>query len=574
MTFLRIAIGTLILGLSAMAVPGDIQTRVFGGKDAPESEWPWMVAVLEDAVDNNFQAQFCGGMLISPQWILSAAHCFQPKDDSDDPPFTSDDITVLIDTVELCSDCQDGRLAITGIHIPDGSPRPNWDTSSEANMDDIALLRLRKPVSVPTASVMDATRSAILSDSGDDGVRVLGWGASGPNSDSGSEYEFPYTLQQAALDFVPLNECKSFYNRDELFSDSMVCAHEPEPETSIGEDTCVGDSGGPLFLEHAGADWVTGITSWGFDCGDPDFPGVYTEIRDYVDWLEAITADATAPVVDVTGKASASPAYAGIGETLTVQARLRNASLGNDASGVFGVLNPGGSALATDADGNDELECVDDGAGQLKCTTSKDPLAAQTAQQGGVQIEHSGDTPEQITVSLTAGAQEGDYRSGNDHAEQTLIFSREPDLDIRFGTANAGSRTASLPLTVLNQATHRSARDITFTLDLPSGLSLENPDTLNCNNNPWLCSPGDTLQAKQEQQYSLKLTADSPGDYSLGARADSADGDFPDAASDARITVTFPPNRSSGGSSGGAIPVLFVALSLALYSRRKKRSMS
>lgn len=571
----RIAICAFILGLSPAGATGDMQTRVIGGKDAPASEWPWMVAVLEDAVDNDFQAQFCGGMLISPEWILSAAHCFEPGDDdtSGSTSFSASQISVLIDTVALCNDCQGDRREINQIKIPDGSEGPNWDTSTEANIDDIALLRLENPVSVPTASVIDATRSATLPDSGDDGIRVLGWGASEPNPEPDSDYLFPFTLQQVALDFVPLNECKRFYNRDELFSDSMLCAHEPEPDTSMGEDTCLGDSGGPLFLERDGADWVAGITSWGFDCGDAGFPGVYTAIRDYVDWLEAVTAAATAPVVDVTGALSVSSRYAETDGTLRVQAELRNGSVSNDASGVLGQLDPGGSASATDADENDELECTDNSAG-LACTIGHDPLAPQTARQGSVEISHSGDGPDRISVSLTANADEGDYRSGNDRAEQTLIFSDQPDLDIRFGTPNAGSDTASVPLTVINQATHHSARDIAFTLQLPPGLSLENPEALNCNNQPWVCRPGNTLQAEQSRQYNLKLAADSPGDYNLSARADSLDGDFPDADPDARITVTFPRNQPGSDSSGGSLPIFSLALSLALYSRRKKRSMS
>lgn len=604
MRVLRIAVYAWALALTPAAFAGDVQTRVLGGKDAAESEWPWMVAVLENAVDNNFQAQFCGGALISPQWIVSAAHCFQPGEEAKDgtapPEFSASEIRVLIDTVELCDDCQDGRLEIAELYIPDGSRGPEWDPSTEANIDDIALLRLESPVAVATASVIDAPRSAALSESGDDGVQVLGWGASQPNPTGDRDYLFPFTLQQAALDFVPLHECKGFYSRDELFSDAMLCAHEPDPDTTINPDTCVGDSGGPLVLERDGTDWVAGITSWGFDCGDPDSPGVYTELRAYETWLEAVTASTGAPGVDVTAElATASSRYAGTGETLEVEAALRNNARRNGASGVLGELNTSPSASASDVDDRDELECQDQGSGQLECTAST-PLAAQTAAEGNLGIQHSGGRA-RVSVSLTAEANEGDYRAGNDAAEQALIFSDEPDMALSFGEPVPSAEVASVPLTVSNKATHQKANNISFTLNLPAGISLDNPEELNCNGNPWVCRPGDDLKVASSIDYNLELSADATGSYAIDAAADSDSGDFPDDAPDDSVSLRFPDTNGNGSdsddSSGGAATTLAVLLlasgglragsasvrALAafrwsllpvLYSRRKKRSRS
>ena len=224
----RVLLVTFLCVVCTHAVSADVQTRVYGGKDAPASEWPWMVAVLDDSTTNDYQAQFCAGTLISPQWIVSAAHCFHPKGES---PLDPSQISVLINTIELCNDCKGNRREIDNIIIPlepDG-----WNTSEGSNnANDIALLRLSNPVdpaSIARASIIDPQRAAALPDTGNDGVQVLGWGAVAPIQDTAEEgYYFLTSLQQVALDYVDLDRCKAFYVDDSLFSPSMICAHEPE----------------------------------------------------------------------------------------------------------------------------------------------------------------------------------------------------------------------------------------------------------------------------------------------------------------------------------------------------------
>lgn len=580
----------ILLSASARLAAG-VETKIFGGKDAPANEWPWMVAVLQNKNDlSNYQAQFCAGSLITPRWIVSAAHCFRPKDGN---VLQSEAIRVLLDTIELCNDCTDHRRPVAEILV-----HPGWDTGQDTNnANDIALLRLSNPIdpaAIPRVSIIDPQRSASLPQTGHDDVQALGWGTMFPESeeDASGVSRFPTTLQQVALDFVNLETCKDFYNDDSLFSKSMVCAHEPDAPThepddrgdsspdnpsagedtggadTFGEDTCKGDSGGPLFRESDGADWLAGITSWGSSCGDASLPGVYTEVLDFVDWIERQTQD-HGPVVDMTGTWSVSARYAAIGGTLDVTAEIRNNALNNNASSIEARVGYPDSVDLTDDDTGDTLDCTGDGSGNLHCTGPAS-LAAQQSVRTPVAVDHAGPASEQVKLTLTASAGEGDYRSGNDRVEQTLIFSDKPDLEAEFGTPHSSGKTASIPLTIRNVAPHQASGNLRFSLTLGPALRLENAAALNCDSSH-LCHPGDALMASSEQQYSLKLSTDRLGTHALEVDVNSASGDFPATDTEASTTIRFSPKPpADSGSSGGA----GLLLVLAAYARRKKRSIS
>ena len=65
---------------------------------------------------------------------------------------------------------------------------------------------------------------------------------------------------------------------DEIIGDVMICAGE------AGIDSCQGDSGGPLMCEDQSVQ--CGIVSWGIGCAFDGFPGVYTEVSAYIDWID------------------------------------------------------------------------------------------------------------------------------------------------------------------------------------------------------------------------------------------------------------------------------------------------
>jgi secreted trypsin-like serine protease len=91
-----------------------------------------------------------------------------------------------------------------------------------------------------------------------------------------------YICQAASIPLLDTEQCiaPQVYGPNKLGS-GMFCAGFLEG----GVDTCQGDSGGGMVCEVRGRQSVVGLTSWGYGCGRPNRPGVYTKVSDYLDWI-------------------------------------------------------------------------------------------------------------------------------------------------------------------------------------------------------------------------------------------------------------------------------------------------
>lgn len=95
-------------------------------------------------------------------------------------------------------------------------------------------------------------------------------------------YTLPDLLQEVNVPIVGTNQCRCYYNDLYPVTDNMICAGR---ETG-GVDSCQGDSGGPLMTKLS-TQWVLiGLVSWGYGCGYPERPGVYTLVSQYEDWVK------------------------------------------------------------------------------------------------------------------------------------------------------------------------------------------------------------------------------------------------------------------------------------------------
>ncbi|XP_018325611.1 venom protease isoform X2 [Agrilus planipennis] len=247
--------------------------RIVGGVPAKPGNFPWMVALgYKNRKNPNLPKWLCGGTLISNKHVLTAAHCVET---------TEELYTVRVGDLDLYSD-DDGAnpvevlVASTKIH-EDYNPRVSYT-------NDIAILTLAKEVNSPSLSpiclpVDEPLRSNRF-------VRyypyVAGWGSQefrGPSSTS---------LLVANLMVVDNDKCaKSFSEFDKVtIDDRALCAGFPQG----GKDACKGDSGGPLMHGvpegRALRFYIIGIVSFGYNCAQPGYPGVYTRVSHFINWIE------------------------------------------------------------------------------------------------------------------------------------------------------------------------------------------------------------------------------------------------------------------------------------------------
>ena len=140
--------------------------------------------------------------------------------------------------------------------------------------NDIALLKIGVPLSFDDFVQPIALPSQGQASSGD--ALITGWG----DTIEGDPNPPPVVLQKVTIPIVTDDECRAAYGESDIL-DSMICAGVE----AGGVDSCQGDSGGPMVCD--GGSYLCGIVSWGYGCARPGYPGVYTEVSYFVDWVQA-----------------------------------------------------------------------------------------------------------------------------------------------------------------------------------------------------------------------------------------------------------------------------------------------
>lgn len=258
--------------------------RIVGGQLAPEGAWPWQIALYIQGQSGTFFAM-CGGSLIAPQWVLTAAHCVKDRPAG---PYK----------VGFGSS---RRSAMTLIDVVQVTYHEGYDSRSKDN--DIALIKLARPVATPNIAFarLPVERAAGDFSPGDE-MTVTGFGttASCTGASADPSCQMQEALRQVSVPYVPIPICAQTYQGSGAITANQLCAGLAQG----GRDSCQGDSGGPLVRRQADGKWVqVGVVSWGAGCAKPGKPGVYTRISSYADWILRRTGPtgASNPVVAVTG---------------------------------------------------------------------------------------------------------------------------------------------------------------------------------------------------------------------------------------------------------------------------------
>lgn len=259
--------------------------KIIGGVTSKQGDWQWMVALLKSGELSNFDRQFCGGTLIAPQWVLTAAHCAD----------VYTDISVLLGQNNLLSDSGGEIISVTKIII-------HPDFKGGVSEADIALLFLAKPSSIEPVSLGDNFDfQAELGQS----AFALGWGVT--YQGFFNDY-YASDLQQVELPINNNIECG--FNKVNQRFDNVICL-----DISHEKNTCSGDSGGPLLMfdNHTQSWEQIGITSFGTDkCATNGGYAVYTQVDKYKQFIDSTINSTSVDPEELLAKcANKYPDYVG-----------------------------------------------------------------------------------------------------------------------------------------------------------------------------------------------------------------------------------------------------------------------
>ncbi|WP_130796493.1 serine protease [Streptomyces otsuchiensis] len=237
--------------------PASAGELVVGGHPVRAEDHPWTVALSSrDRYGEDRSGQFCGGVVVEPGLVATAAHCLGSGEEGADDGVPAD-LAVIAGRADLGAggDAVGEELAVASAWI-----HPDYDPNRQTH--DLALLTLEGEL--PDGHVIRPAPEGHEAYSADTEAEVYGWG------DTTGEGRYSRQLLRADVRMVADDDCARTYatGSPRFVEAVMVCAGLPEG----GADACQGDSGGPLVADGL----LVGLVSWGSGCGLEDRPGVYT----------------------------------------------------------------------------------------------------------------------------------------------------------------------------------------------------------------------------------------------------------------------------------------------------------
>lgn len=249
--------------------------RIIGGKEAVAGKFSYVVSLADDI------GHFCGGSLIAPDIVLTAAHC------------QGGSYNIVVGRQDL-NDERSGEVIPMDFEMP----HPKYNDMTTDN--DFNLVFLSRPVSAKNLKLVTLNNEDDMPAVGDS-VHVSGWGDTAKEDDIQT---LSNALMTVELKVISNDECSaskgSIGGFDETYNGqitpNMMCAKDPN------QDACQGDSGGPLVVQgHRGPDGSddvqVGVVSWGVGCAQASFPGVYSRVSKAYEWIkeEVCTRSADPP---------------------------------------------------------------------------------------------------------------------------------------------------------------------------------------------------------------------------------------------------------------------------------------
>ncbi|XP_030763777.1 trypsin alpha-3-like [Sitophilus oryzae] len=241
--------------------------RISAGLDAARNQFPYQISLR--VINGNSLFHICGGSILSPRWVVTAAHCTY---------YAADQFWVTA-----------GILLQTDTEIPNQQTvavsnyinHPLYPGGYSVSANDISVMRLAslltyginvQPIALPVTGDIPSGTAV-----------VSGWGSLGPPNNVA-----PNNLQFVEVPLLSKDDCASLIaylsGMDNPFRTAFNLCTTTYPSST--EAVCNGDSGGPLVHNAR----LVGIVSWGYTpCGNPGFPSIYVDTAAYISWIQQTT---------------------------------------------------------------------------------------------------------------------------------------------------------------------------------------------------------------------------------------------------------------------------------------------
>jgi len=264
------------------------KNKIVGGLEVkPPWTVPWQVAMIDKFSKTGKLFTFCGGVIICPKFVLTAAHCTENRKPD------KDQVVVGLHDREAI------ESSISRHDIAQYHDHPDFKNIGEYSRYDYSILELVEPIYFkPEAKAVFLPKKGQEFNK-DDKFLVSGWGA----LESQGHWWGSSKLMSVTVPWVSDQDCKAAYAEPKVQPDgtsikyeideSMICAGD----ITVGKiDACNGDSGGPMvWLDPAtGQVQIIGLTSFGFLCAQANAPGVYAKLTTVMDWIKDIIGECNA----------------------------------------------------------------------------------------------------------------------------------------------------------------------------------------------------------------------------------------------------------------------------------------